>query len=63
MIETYREENEVTEAEYQLRQNAILAREEEIEEGYRDEVETLMDDNSWEDEEPYEQYNNEGGYN
>lgn len=44
MIETYREEGETHEAEFQLRQNAILDREEILENGAREEMESLMDD-------------------
>lgn len=44
MIETYREENELNEAEVQLRNNAILAREEMYEGGEEDSTEVLMDD-------------------
>lgn len=50
MIETYREEGETHEAEFQLRNNAILAREEILENGEREETESLMDDDSWEEE-------------
>ena len=50
MIETYREENEVNEAMMQLKNNAILAREEILENGEREEMEALMDDASWEEE-------------
>lgn len=60
MIETYREENEVTEAMMQLRNNAILEREELLENGEREEI--LMDDDSDYDEEPYEIYNDNGEY-
>lgn len=60
MIETYREENEVNEAMAQLRNNAILDREE-ILEG-RDREEILMDDDSDYDEEPHEIYNDNGEY-
>lgn len=44
MIETYREENELNEAEVQLRNNAIIAREEMYEGGDEDSMEVLMDD-------------------
>lgn len=62
MIETYREENEVNEAMAQLRNNAILERQEDLEGRDREETEVLMDDDDTY-EEPYEQYNDQGGYN
>jgi hypothetical protein len=44
MIETYREEFEINEAEVQLRNNAIIEREEMYEGGEEDSMEVLMDD-------------------
>jgi CO dehydrogenase/acetyl-CoA synthase epsilon subunit len=46
MIETYREENELVEAEAQLRNKAILERETKLQEDEDEDMEALMDDDS-----------------